>query len=262
MKDKLGSSSDVGFTPFESAQPRYLALAELLSEGIRSGQYAVGTLLPTEAELCDAYDVSRHTVREAIRKLRDLGLVSRHQGVGTRVENKDISGRFVLSLGSIPDIWQYVQNTRLEPIRKKLIKAAEAEIPLPSVGNDEQWFLTEGLRYVGDQDLPISHSAIHVNAAFRGIGEQIGQKQVPIFSMIERRYGLKVVAIKQEISAIIMPARLTKPLKVKPDSPALSIIRHYTTAEGVIVEVGRTITPADRFTYSMDLRFEYPTVKR
>lgn len=252
----------MGFAPFESAQPRYLALAELLSDGIRSGQYAVGTLLPTEAELCGTYNVSRHTVREAIRKLRDLGLVSRHQGVGTRVENKDIAGRFVLSLGSIPDIWQYVQNTRLEALRKQLIKGSEAEIPLPSIGNDEQWFLTEGLRYVGAQDLPISHSAIHVNAAFRGIGEQIGHKQVPIFSMIERRYGLKVVAIKQEIGAIIVPPRLTKPLKVKPNSPALSILRHYMTADGVVVEVGRTITPADRFTYSMDLRFEYPTIKR
>lgn len=258
VKSRYGQSAAAAGTPFGGMQPRYLALAEDLSDAIKSGQFPVGALLPTEAELCDKYKVSRHTVREAIRKLRDLGLVSRHQGVGTRVENSDISGRFVLSLDSVPDIWQYVQTTRFEPIFKKLISAVDAEFPLPSIGNDERWLLAEGLRYVGAQALPISYSAVHVNAAFRGIADQIGQKQVPIFSMIERKYDLKVVEIKQEISAVLVPARMAKPLKVKPNSPALCIIRQYVTADNIIAEVGRSITPADRFTYAMDLRFEYP----
>ena len=170
----------------------------------------VGSLLPTEAELCDAHGVSRHTVREAIRKLRDLGLVSRHQGIGTRVENKDISGRFVLSLGSVPDIWQYVETTRLEVYRKTLITAADAKFALPPIGNGERWLLSEGLRFVADQELPLSHNEIHVNGAFRGIAEQIGQRQMPIFAMIERRYQLKVVTIKQWINAIIVPPQLTR----------------------------------------------------
>lgn len=174
------------------------------------------------------------------------------------MESTDISGRFVLSLGSIPDIWQYVQATRFEPQSKKVIAAADAEISLPPIGNEERWLLTEGLRYITGQALPISHSAVHVNGAFRGITEQIGHKQVPIFAMVERRYGLKVVEIKQEISALLVPPRLAKPLKVKAESPALCIVRRYLTDDGTTVEVGRSITPADRFTYSMDLRFEYP----
>src|SRR4051812_11155945 len=101
-------------TPFDGAQPRYLALAESLSNSIKAGEYPIGTLLPTEEELCGKFGVSRHTIREAIRKLKDLGLVSRHQGVGTRVENSDISGRYVLSLGTIPDIWRYVQATHVD----------------------------------------------------------------------------------------------------------------------------------------------------
>jgi len=263
VKARFGSSNAPGATPFGGSQPRYLALAEGLSEAIKSGRYPVGAMLPTEAELCSKYGVSRHTVREAIRKLRDLGLVSRHQGVGTRVENTDISGRFVLSLDSVTDIWQYVQITKFMPQSKKVIAGTDAEIPLPSIGNDEQWLLTEGLRFIAGQPLPVSYSAVHINGAFRGIVDQIGQKQVPIFSMVERRYGLKVVEIKQEISAILVPPRMVKPLKVKPNSPALCIIRRYITADNITIEVGRSITPGDRFTYAMDLRFEYPSaVKR
>jgi GntR family transcriptional regulator len=256
---KYGQLTPPSATPFGGSQPRYLALAENLSAAIKSGQFPVGGLLPTEAALCEKYDVSRHTVREAIRKLRDLGLVSRHQGVGTRVENADITGRFVLSLDSVTDIWQYVQITKFIPQSKKVISGADAEIPLPSIGNDEQWLRTEGLRFIAGQSLPISYSAVHINGAFRDIVDQIGNKQVPIFSMVERKYGLKVVEIKQEISAILVPPRMTKPLKVKPNSPALCIVRRYITADNITVEVGRSITPGDRFTYAMDLRFEYPT---
>ena len=42
---------------------RYSTVAKDLMEGIASGRYPVGSLLPTEFELCDLYDVSRHTVR-------------------------------------------------------------------------------------------------------------------------------------------------------------------------------------------------------
>ena len=44
-------------------------LARDLSEGISSGRYAVGTLLPTEFELCEQYGLSRYAVRKALDAL-------------------------------------------------------------------------------------------------------------------------------------------------------------------------------------------------
>lgn len=90
--------------PFEAgrgvlaAASRYALLAESIVEDIRKGRYAVGSMLPTEAVLCKQFGVSRHTVREALRKLGDMGLVSRHQGIGTRVKARQGSSRFVQSI--------------------------------------------------------------------------------------------------------------------------------------------------------------------
>lgn len=63
-------------------------LAENLSEQIRSGALKPGEQLPTEAELCAQFDVSRTVVREAVARLRSDGLVVPHQGRGMFVSDQ------------------------------------------------------------------------------------------------------------------------------------------------------------------------------
>ena len=63
-------------------QHRYEQIAKALSERITSGAVAVGESLPTEAALCTRYNVSRYTAREALRQLRDAGLITRRPRAG------------------------------------------------------------------------------------------------------------------------------------------------------------------------------------
>ena len=87
--------------PTGARAPRYQQLTELLAREIREGRYPVGSLLPPEPQLCQRFAVSRHTVREAVRLLCDQGLVSRHQGVGTKVRATQSEKRYVASLSSL-----------------------------------------------------------------------------------------------------------------------------------------------------------------
>ncbi|HEX5598117.1 MAG TPA: GntR family transcriptional regulator [Micromonosporaceae bacterium] len=57
----------------------------ILNELILNGAIAPGERLPTEAELCERYDVSRITVRAALRSLRDAGYIDVRQGLGSTV---------------------------------------------------------------------------------------------------------------------------------------------------------------------------------
>ncbi len=54
-----------------SYEPAYMQLVNILRHAIATGQYRAGDQLPTEAELCAAYDVSPMTVRRAIGMLLD-----------------------------------------------------------------------------------------------------------------------------------------------------------------------------------------------
>ncbi len=66
-------------------RPRYLQVAEELRDQILRGELAAGTALPSEPVLSERYDLSRTSVRSAIKQLKDWGLVRAEQGKGTYV---------------------------------------------------------------------------------------------------------------------------------------------------------------------------------
>jgi len=65
------------------AQAPYARVKTHLKQGLASGRWPPGALMPSEAELVAEFGVSRMTVNRAIRELQAEGLVARSQGVGT-----------------------------------------------------------------------------------------------------------------------------------------------------------------------------------
>lgn len=68
-----------------AAAPRYIQLANTLEIAIKQRVLGVGDFLPPERMLAEALDLSRVTVSKAMRLLEEKALVSRQQGIGTRV---------------------------------------------------------------------------------------------------------------------------------------------------------------------------------
>lgn len=61
-------------------------VADVMATKIRAGRLAAGDKLPTEAALVDQFSVSRTVVREALSRLKSLGLVESRQGSGVFVK--------------------------------------------------------------------------------------------------------------------------------------------------------------------------------
>jgi DNA-binding FadR family transcriptional regulator len=62
---------------------------EQLRAQIASGEWPVGTRIPTEPQLARALGVGRNTVREAVRALVHAGVLEGRQGSGTYVTSTD-----------------------------------------------------------------------------------------------------------------------------------------------------------------------------
>ena len=79
---------------FKSITPgAYLSdqVAEVLAAEIRAGRVKTGDKLPTEASLVEQFSVSRTVVREAVSRLKSLGLVDSRQGSGVYVKDAGFS---------------------------------------------------------------------------------------------------------------------------------------------------------------------------
>jgi GntR family transcriptional repressor for pyruvate dehydrogenase complex len=66
-------------------------VVEKIRNKIVRGDYKQGENLPSEKLLCESFGVSRTTIRESLKKLSMMGIVSIQQGKGTLVENTDLS---------------------------------------------------------------------------------------------------------------------------------------------------------------------------
>jgi DNA-binding GntR family transcriptional regulator len=66
----------------------YVQLANELARLIGTGEYPVGSTLPSEAALSKSYRLARPTIRQALAELRDRGLITTLHGVGSVVMAK------------------------------------------------------------------------------------------------------------------------------------------------------------------------------
>src|SRR6201992_1184585 len=99
-------------SPAISSEHRSLQIARTWRKEIVDGVYPVGSQLPTEHELCERFAVSRYTIREALRRLRDDNLVSSRPPTGTLVCPTRSSDSYVQHVMSINDLVAFATDAR------------------------------------------------------------------------------------------------------------------------------------------------------
>jgi DNA-binding FadR family transcriptional regulator len=73
-------------------------VTDVLLEKIRSGEFATGTRLPSEAAMAERFGVSRTVIREAVSRLKAEGLVATHQGKGTLIVGSTQQAKFQIDV--------------------------------------------------------------------------------------------------------------------------------------------------------------------
>ncbi|WP_372883092.1 GntR family transcriptional regulator, partial [Psychromonas sp.] len=71
--------------------PMYRKIADTIRSKINSGEYKVGEVIPTEAELREEFSVSRVTIRQALKLLIENDELESVQGSGTYVKEKKVN---------------------------------------------------------------------------------------------------------------------------------------------------------------------------
>jgi GntR family transcriptional regulator len=234
--------------------PLYRRVVDALRQDIAGGRHAVGDRLPTEDALCRRFDVSRHTVREALRALRDEGLIASRQGAGTTVVRRAARPLYTYSVSSIEELIQYATEARYEVDKSGIVVADQALADRLGCAVGSRWLRVEGFRTMAGAPDPICWTEVFVRADFAGIGLMIGRRSGTIYSWIEEMYGVRFDSIEQMLTTEPMPAAIAATLRAEPGSTAIAVRRNYRLTDGELVEVAFNLHPADRFSYSVTLQ--------
>ncbi|MFN4020778.1 MAG: GntR family transcriptional regulator [Erythrobacter sp.] len=237
--------------------PRYLQLAGELREAIMNGDFASDRQFPTETVLCRQYDVSRYTIREALRRLEAEGLIQRRRGSGTTVQPAAARGGALHQpLSNVGELLQYAQGSAVVydvQGRGPLPDEIAVQLAEPTRGT---WTAFRGVRRHAGDAPPIAATDAYFHEMLGEAIAALDLKAGTLFSQIEQLTGVKIGKVTQDIQAIAADPRIADELEVEEGSPVLRILRCYFDPKGQIFEISVSHHPGDRFAYAMHIDVE------
>lgn len=202
---------------------------------------------PTDRELVETYGVSRHTVREAVRRLHALGVIERERGRGSIVRQTG----FVQPLGTLYSLFRAIEARGVR--QRSAVLAFDAS---PDTEAAERFGLPpdtdivhlERIRYAGDQALALDTVWLHPDVGLPILGADM--THTALYDEIERRGGVRLTGGEETISARMPDARLREALELDDDEAVLRIDR-TGEADGSVVECRLTLVRASLFALAM-----------
>lgn len=230
----------------------YRQITTILVGEIRSGRWTLDAPFPTEMELVERFQVGRNTVREALRELQDLGYIKRRRGARSVLTNTSPETAFVNSVRSAEELLDYAKQTKATVLTTEKVIIDEKLARRLEVPAGEEWVRLLLIRTMEGQSAPFTYSEVYVLPRFAEVVEDFGA-QSELYPMIERRYGLSIIRIEQEIEATLVDANVASRLSVPMGSPSLSVRSKFYSSEGELVEIGLVSFPASRYKMRLSL---------
>lgn len=235
--------------------PYYQQVADALIAQIKAGQYAVGSSLPTEREICESFGVSRHTTREALRQLADQGLITRRQGSGSTVVATTPPVRYEQNIQSIDDLMQHGNASRLQVLESVELtpEASEFAAQIKHMAKTP-CVRVRSIRYPRNDVRPIALVDVYVAIRGKAQARRLLDTDSAALEIVNTLDVRKIDRTEQAFSAVNIGEAEARLLQVKAGDAAFRIVRHYYDAAGRLMVVAHSIYHGGLYTYVSTLR--------
>lgn len=215
--------------------PKYFRLKEIIREEYSS--WNSGEPIPSEAELCQMYGVSRTTVRKALDDLTNEGLLYKIQGKGTFVSPRKLRERFVqFTAGFYEDMVARGIPVRTEVLNQAVIPADRQLAGQLQLALGEPVVRIDRVRSVNNQPVLVSESFVPRHL-FPGI-EYEDLKDVSLYGVLREKFGAKLARGTRVVAAVLCGEKHSRLLHVPIGSPLLTVSGLMHDTSGRPVECG------------------------
>lgn len=220
--------------------PLYSQLKNLIIEKIESGEYKEDSKIPSEQELCEQYNISRPTVRQAINELTNNGYLYKEKGKGTfvaksktKIDIKNFTG-FTDSILDSQDPGQHnimsIRSVRMDEV-SHLKDIFESQNYPPKSEFAEIKFIT------AEKNSVLSFNISYIPLMlFPEIIEDIKAKK-PSYDILRGKYPLLPVRTKSTLEVVYTDQSEAHYLQVQSGHPLIKIENILYSKSGQLVEL-------------------------
>lgn len=238
-----------------ATEPQYSVIFNALASDIQVGRYKVGSALPTERELCESFGVSRHTTREALRRLEQRGLITRRQGSGSTVVARTPPVRYEQSIQSIDDLMQQGSASRLQVVSCEEVGPDANEFASQiSLLAQLPCIRVRSIRYLRNDVRPLALVDVYMAVRNKAQARKLLNPETAAQEIVATVDPPRLDRIEQAFSAISLDESTAKYLHVRSGDAAFQTVRNYFDAAKRLVVVAHSLYQGQLFTYASTLR--------
>lgn len=236
-------------------EPYYRQMAGFLTDAIKAGRYPIGSSLPTERELCESFEVSRHTTREALKLLEIKGLIVRRQGSGSTVVADTPPVRYEQSIQSIDDLMQQGSASRLQVLNCESV-ASDANEYASQVAllAKKQCIRVRSIRYLRNDVRPLALVDVYIAVQSKAQARRLLNPDLAAQEIVNIVHPPRLDRIEQAFNAVNIEEGPAKLLHVKAGDAVFQTVRNYFDADANLVVVAHSLYQGQLFTYTSTLR--------
>ncbi|MCJ1907761.1 GntR family transcriptional regulator [Planococcus ruber] len=220
-----------------------------IKELIKTGNLKAGDKIPNESELCKLFDVSRITIRRAIKELGEEGVIEVIRGKGTfvRASKKDLH---LLNLKGFTEGLSTEENNIVKEILHKEIISDDADIS--KVFSHEHTEFVELVRLVKDAEGAFSVDYAYLPLdVYPGIYDLLDDS-VSTFKLIREKFKVPFTKVKKEIEYVHPSSELCKQLGINKTSTVILVKKIIYGPNGAPVHYSKYYMVGDRVKFYIE----------
>ena len=230
-------------------EPLYYQIRENLREKIKNNEYLPGSMIPSEAELCQHYGVSRVTVRRAVLDLVQEGLLNRGKGRGTFVAES----YGLTTVNGVQSFTQELLGLNMRPTAKllscRVSKAGRTLRQELCLDEEDEVITISRLRLVDNEPCMVEVMNFPYKLVAGLEEEDLNQS---IYQLLKNQYNCEILYAKDIMEPIIIGEYESKLLELTMPSAGLRTNRLGYDADRRPVEYSTHIIPGKKCTLVFD----------
>ena len=230
-------------------EPMYIKIHNQIKRDIENKKYKVGERIPAERQLASKFNVSRMTLRQAIKTLEDEGILERRLGSGTYVSSQKVQEKMsgIMSFTDITRSNGQVPSSKL--LSYSITKPSLSEKEKFKIQDTDNVLRMERVRFADNVLICYEVATIPYELVSRFSKDEISSS---LYQTLEEKGGYKIGSVVENIGAAVANENEARLLSVKKGEPLVTRRQVTELSNHYPFEYVRASYVAERFEFTFE----------